>query len=391
MEGFSNLMSIFKNYLSMLKKIYGTFQIKKIVSNTNKSNHNERVLISYLVGPFLGKKRNKFHTNFQEIKIISKVFDNFGFKVDAVDYRSNRKINYEKYGIIFGFGQPFENSFKFKNQHFRIFYATVAHHSWQNLSEINRVKEFNKKNSTLILPSRVSEKCYPLQNSFSDWNVILGNKWNLSTYEEYVNNKTDLLYPTSLIKPAFLNRNIESTKRSFIFLSGSGLVHKGLDLCIDYFATRPDLELNIFCHDDEQFFNAIGDISQYSNIKVNGLVNVNSNEFNEAAAKSLFTLSPSCSEGSSTSVITSMSSGLIPIVSKFVGIDTADFGFEIKDLSYSSLSEVIPSIISLSNKELQSRSIKSFKFIEENCTLEAFEENFTGIIKKALVERVNKI
>ncbi len=44
-----------------------------------------------------------------------------------------------------------------------------------------------------------------------------------------------------------------------------------------------------------------------------------------------FSIFPSCSEGQSGSVLTTMSLGLIPIVTKEVGIDVFDKGFLIND------------------------------------------------------------
>lgn len=375
-------MSLIDKLLSFLRRWYGLILINSIFKNVNRSSYPKKVLISYINYPYISKSIKNYHSNKNEVIAIANVFDVLGYQVDVADYRNNRKIRFSKYYIIFGFGCPIENSFKTSSPIFRVFYATGAHHSWQNRAEIRRVNEFNVKYNSTYLPKRIQKSIFPLQNSIADLNIILGNHWTMSTYENHIKGPKFSLYPTSIVKPIMIYRDISRSKKVFVFFSGTGLVHKGLDLCIEFFKTHQDLKLHIFCNSEEDFFDAIGNLNDYRNIEYHGIADVHSQEFSDIVIESLFTISPTCSEGASTSVLTMMAFGLIPITSYFAGIDIDEVGYYLYDLTVKSIEDKLNQISNVSESQLQERSNKAVKFIRLNCTINEYKKNLHQLMKE---------
>ena len=117
----------------------------RFLKNINKlSFASKKALISYTVMPFLTQKDT--HTNKQESQVIVDLLTCLGYQVDVIHFSNKQKLNYSNYDLIFGFGEPFENSFKDKKCYAKkIYYATGAHAFHQNAAEVNRIIEFNKK------------------------------------------------------------------------------------------------------------------------------------------------------------------------------------------------------------------------------------------------------
>src|SRR5947209_8560440 len=97
----------------LYNKVRGFVKGPKIIyiSNIFEKSNDKNVLISYITSPF--KNGLKYsHTSSNECMIICKVFSELGYNVDIVDFDAlDFKIDYSKYGVIFGFGHPLENSY----------------------------------------------------------------------------------------------------------------------------------------------------------------------------------------------------------------------------------------------------------------------------------------
>src|SRR5665648_1099492 len=97
------------------------------VSNYFNTHHKKNALISYITHPF-NRGINLTHTNYTEAVEIAKVLNELGYNVDIVNYYFEGKLNYDKYSVIFGFGEPLINSFYCRNRKiFTIYYGTGMH------------------------------------------------------------------------------------------------------------------------------------------------------------------------------------------------------------------------------------------------------------------------
>lgn len=119
--------------------------------------------------------------------------------------------------------------------------------------------------------------------------------------------------------------NIERDSKSFVFFASSGQVHKGLDLLLELFSQHlKDYTLYV-CSEYEQeedFYQEYHkELYETSNIIPMGFVDIESETFREISYKCTFAILPSCAEGCAGSILTAMSAGMIPIVSKECGFE----------------------------------------------------------------------
>ena len=370
--------------IHIIKSIVGNYQKNKLNINFFGGSSTKNVLISYTIFPFISKKIT--HTNFQESHIIAKVFHELGYCVDIVHYTNQRSIDYSKYDLIFGFGEPFENSYRAENKLKRIYYATGAHVCHQNHAEIKRVKEVNQKYGSNILPKRIVPWNWSMSTCMSDSMIVIGNEWTKSTYKRYCNIPVYTINATALInnKTEYIIRDIEITKKNYLWFGSSGLVHKGLDICLEYFSRRNDLSLHVCGPIEKDFFDVFSDMINHKNIYFHGHVDVQSDKFVEIAGQCLFTIMPTCSEGQSTSLLTAMGGGLIPISSHYSGFDVDKFGFLIKSLNIKDMEQTIAKVSAESNENLASLSKNSQQYIFGNHQIDNFEMNLKQLLEKII-------
>jgi len=100
-------------YQSLIVKYF--LKRKRLIHNYYKTKFNKNLLISYITYPF-NRGINYFHTNMQESIKISEVFRDLEFNIDVVDYDYTGSINYLKYDMIFGFGDPLVKCFYNRNK-----------------------------------------------------------------------------------------------------------------------------------------------------------------------------------------------------------------------------------------------------------------------------------
>lgn len=348
---------------------------KKLIVNYYKTNFNKNVLISYIDNPFKNRNKVVSHSNQEEALVISKVFKELGFNVDIVKYGYKSEIKLKKYDLIFGFGNVFEKSFydeDFRGK--RIFYATTAEPTFQMKVDIERTKEFNKRNNTNLLPKRLCDGFWPLSWSLSDVIIMIGNDWTKSTWEKR--------YDGLILKQVGSNvffENFKISEKQFAFIGSLAAIHKGLDLCIEIFKSLPqEYVLNIFAHYEEDFFEIYGKLPE--NIKFHGFKNINSDEFKNILGKCSFIIAPSCSEGQMTSLILGIGNGLLPLATRESGVDLPEeLIIEKFDSEY--LKDKILEIYNLEEKEYNEKILKLQNRIKQEHTLKAFEECFRENIK----------
>lgn len=367
----------------LLKRVKKRLRVDRFLKNIYKTNFDKNVLISYTVFPFLTNKNS--HTNTQESRIITKIFQELGFNIDIIHYTNQKNIEYKKYDVIFGFGEPFENSFVQKDLK-RLYYATGAHVCHQNYAEIKRIETVNNKYNANILPKRLVPWNWSMSTSLSDVLIVIGNEWTKSTYTTYTSRPVYTINATALINQNSKNiiRDIEKTKKNFLWFGSTGLVHKGLDLCLEYFANDKDSVLHICGPMEDDFKEIYGSYFEKENIFYHGFTNVNSQKFIDIVSQCSFGILPTCSEGQSTALLTTMGVGLIPIATKNSGVDVEKIGFLIDDLDFDSVGKVIQKVLVLNNFEIENRSKELVEYVLNNHTIECFEKNLKGLIYKVL-------
>ncbi len=370
------------------------------IKNYFKTDYTKNVLISYITNPFVtGIKLN--HTNSVECLQIAKIFNKLAYNIDVIDFNNETiKINYTKYDVIFGFGDPLEKSFYDCNANERttILYGTGCHSDLQNKATLNRLCEvFHKKDAYIPKSARIVNKTWVLQKSFSSGIISLGNNFVKDTYKEHYKGSGKIIsIPASFHKTYNIDlskKNYAEAKRHFLWFGSSGSIHKGLDILLEIFKNRKNIVLHVCgANPDEEQFNEIYDeyLSKTPNIINHGFVDIKSDDFIQIMNTCGYVLFPTASEGGSPSVLTTMGNGgLIPIISEASGLDLKDFGFIFNNLRRETIESMIEKVLQLSNEEMRTRSRQSLEFTNEYHSLKNYSKKM-GLAIKDILKMENK-
>jgi hypothetical protein len=140
------------------------------------------------------------------------------------------------------------------------------------------------------------------------------------------------LTPSAL--EGFIERDMAACRHRFLWLGGSGLVHKGLDLTLEAFAGLPDCELFVCGRvAKERQFESLyrRELYELPNIHTLGWMDTQSEAYRELVGSCAATVFPSAAELGCGSVIAGMMTGLVPVTTDSADIDTAGFGCRIEE------------------------------------------------------------
>ncbi len=381
-----------KKLIEFVKKLLKEHYFIKNYFNTE---YEKNVLISYIIAPFIYKKEYLAHTNFAEAKKMAEIFKSLKYNVDIINYDSNKIINYKKYQLIIGFGEPMENSFYSNHRLKSIFYSTGSHVCKQNYSSTSRIMDvYNKKGVMLLDSARIVDKTWSMQTSLSDAIIGFGNYNVLNSYKKYFSNKIFRVPVTFLnvierdiIENSLKNKDYCKAKKHFVFFAGHGLIHKGLDLLLEIFSEQPDLHLHICADIDREvgfkktYYN---ELFNYKNIHTYGFLSLQSDTANELIEKCAYVILPSCSEAEASSVINMMANGLLPIVTDDTGIDLNDFGFRIESLLHKDILMAVKEASNVDSEEVRKRSLNCFADTRNSHSLMAYEASLTEALNEIL-------
>lgn len=338
----------------LLKKVIKRLSREFVLKNVKKistTSEQKRALLCYYVFPFLLSPQ-KQHTNELEVKGIAEALAFLGYIVDVVDYRYRRSINYDIYDVIIGLGNVFERAFFYEGNAKKIFFATGSHPYFSSTNEVERIKEFRKRTNKWIAPTRLrSLPEYECATRLSDGIICLGNEITKKTYNG--------INTTVKMQNAIANVRDELSvakkkKNKFIWFGSTGLVHKGLDITIEAFLDEAlaECELVIYCVHEHAFFSCYNDVlKNRKNISYKGFRSLNDEELIKDLEESQWCILLSCSEGQSTSLLTAMSYGCIPIASAYVGLQESLYSVQ-SDICVESLVSTIKAVLEIKPDKL---------------------------------------
>jgi hypothetical protein len=355
--------------------------------NADFTKKQKTILVSYITHPL---ERDSFlfsrHANTIECAQILKILINYDFKIDLINCYDAKNINLirdKKYDVIFGLGDPFFEA-SLNNKHaLKIIYLTESSPDWSKEKELERISYFYKRHHKHVPLTRSGLYYLNKHLKVADYAVMIGNKFNSMSYSEFLFNKIYLVSPTGLLNHnyKFIARNYKKTKKKFVWFGSHGAIHKGLDILVDVFTDCPDLNLFIcgLSTHEEGLFNLSS-----TNISNLGFVDVNSNEFVDLVNECSFVILPSCSEGMSTSVITCMNHGLIPIVTRETGIDLDCFGYYLDDYKVEYVKDVVKRCSLLDDKILEEQHEKVLKYSRKKFNIHNFSSEIDSILSEII-------
>lgn len=386
------------NYL--LREYYqrGKRKIKRYLLQTDKPRFDvfktafkKRALLSYISHPF-ATGIDIHHNNSQDALILAEAIHSLGYSVDVVDFRQTLpQKSLEHYDLILGFGRALSDSFSVEKRMVRIFFATSMNPELQNKLSIRRLKEFHEKYGVWLPESaRIDDPYFPLQLYATDGIIFLGSKVIEHSFTaEYsglavsVHNSHFLFRDTH--EALSVQKNWSLARQHFCLFPAAGLIHKGLDICLEYFAEHKDLHLHFGCSPirEKRFLHLFKNHLSLPNIHYYGFVEMNSKEYTTILDTCGFFLSPSVSEGCPTSVINACSnSKIIPLATPESGLpESQNLIIPMKDVTIRSLHEAITRAQQLSLRKLEQLAINNYQYFSTKHS----KENFKKELKEAIL------
>lgn len=364
-----------------------TRQATRPVSLNAQDEVRGAALLSYLKKPFTMSEvqiDQHPHSNYWECLTIGKLLAEFGYDVDVIDWDDSTFTPDKKYDLVIDIHSNLDRLLSYLPKHcIKILHITGSYWQFQNQQEKRRTKEIKQKYGVTLKPRRI----VPMSDAIKicDFASMIGNSFTRSTFAPF-EDKIQLIPLSSNLsfhQPSKVS--IESRKNSFLWLGGSGMALKGLDVVLEVFSNRPDLQLTI-CgpvdHETDFFELFRKELTETSNIHYLGFVNPISVTFRKIASTHEALVYPTASEGQAGSVITAMRAGLIPLVTKQAGVDVDNSGILIETTSITSVSKSIETLIKMSNDELYQLSLNAWKQANEDNSRSAFENAYRNFLQR---------
>jgi len=343
------------------------------------------VLLAYMNDGFFlkpGEPVPHHHTSYWEAPEIARTFLELGYHVDVIDENNDRFVPAKPYALFVSNRNNFDRIAPMLNPDcVKILHIDSAHWLFHNSAGYRRLQGLQQRRGFVLRPRRSLQPSFAIEQA--DHATVLGNAFTIGTYRHVNKPFHRLPVASPLLYPWMEDKDLEARRRSFLWLGSGGLVHKGLDLVLDVFADMPDYQLTVCgpVTEEPDFTRAYHkELYQTPNIRTLGWIDIASPQFLEIARGCLALVYPSCSEGQSTSVVTCLHAGLIPVISYECGLDVAGFGTILRECSIAEIKAAIRAISSLPREELARRSRQAWEYARATHTREAFAQEYRKII-----------
>lgn len=321
-----------------------------------------RALLCYLPARAVRNSALSSHPNATTCAMLAHLLAGRGYRVDFVAHDSMFPIDYSRYSVIVGFGEAYEQSFYVPFAGKRIYFQTGSCPSFSNPAEAMRIRDVQQRTGIYISPRRQVTHGWALSAVLSELVVVTGTAWTVSTWSPL--NPRTVGLPASTVHQSAppLVAPLDLSRTKFLFLSGSGMVHKGLDLVLDALALpaldEEDLVLDVLApaRDEPDFYKAYAEkISNDRRITFYGYQPFSSAIMQRLLSESTFVLGTSCAEGCCSAVVTAMRHGAIPIAAPQSGIDIGSFGIALAELTPSAVAAAMRVAITMSPEDVMRR------------------------------------
>lgn len=344
--------------------------------NHDYTQNQKKILISYLDYQKTTRELASYagHTNRQEMMQIIKSCIQMGFCIDVcgcMDAKVAERLPENYYDYILGFGTNFflakEKSPKAKS----ILYMTENPYYISYEREMERLRYFTERTGRKYHLERTGVYYSKDDEKKADAVICLGD----ASYIEGNGRKCIRIWPSALKNPTFQLSYQNKKKNSFMVYGVDGFIHKGNDLLIEVFAKHPEWKLYVCGKNGENKAKQIGYTNLPENIHIMGAIDTLSETFNEIVKECYYLLLPSCSEAPSTAVLTGMRHGVIPIVSRGIGLDNLiDYCKYFDDYHIGEIEKRISEAVKENDEVLQEMSRCIMEYADKEYTLDAYTQ-----------------
>jgi glycosyltransferase involved in cell wall biosynthesis len=358
------------------------------------ANRKKRALVSYVTKPLRFKLpfNNSKVYNFSNAGIainIVRALKDLNYAVDVIDWDDESFVPTKHYDLFIGHGGcNFERiAHHLSSDTVKIYFATGMYWKKSNEAEEERLKSFEKRHDIRLSYERKVIYSEEYANRTADGIICLGNQTIKDSFSGFplLINLNIAAYSDNRYEA--VKKDFAFSKDKFLFFSGQGSVHKGLDLLLEAFSGA-DAHLYI-CHAVRQEFFKIykHELNNLPNIHFIGGISLRSEKFYNLIDTCAFIIHPSCAEGQPGSVIDCMHQGLIPVVSRETGIDVDDFGIELKSCSVEEIIKIVRDLSQRSSEWCEEMSRRTRKAAIAKFSEKVFLHNMKEAIQHIIAQK----
>ncbi|MBQ5888917.1 MAG: glycosyltransferase [Bacteroidaceae bacterium] len=376
-----------------VQKMFSNEKLKKDIFKTGRE---QKALLCYLPEAFNGKELPKYHSNFTECHTAAEALHRLGYSVDCAS-RGKSGIDYSRYDVVFGINCPsYAASFTVdgKTRPLRIFYSVGAHTFYNFRITAARNKEFFARHNSWLMTS-----CHYVpgngmnyyMSQLSDAVISLGDSFLVQQMESEGDDTTKVkALPAFYFKVCTPDekKDFSKCRNKILWFGSSGMLHKGLDIAIDFALEHPQFTLHICggSRQEKDFWKLyMPNIKKAGNIVMHGFVDIESEEFASILAECGILLNPSLSESGAVAVLNVLGNGaLLPVYSKGTGLDIADAGIEVEEVCYENFKNALLAVAELPAETIEKKAWAAHRRVKEKYTLENYSEAMYNHLKEII-------
>ncbi|GAC1538794.1 MAG: hypothetical protein NVS2B7_10070 [Herpetosiphon sp.] len=377
---------IIQNRLARQIKSVASRKVIKDYAEYCNPGTSRRALLSYLVLPLVPPHHLRDRVLFSNrgiAQVIPKVLNELGYVVDIVNFDHTTWKPDRPYDLFIGHGG-------IRFQHIaqllpgaspRVYFSTGIYWRDLNVREARRLYEFTLRTGYLLPPDRFVKHDEEGALKAADGIICLGNQSAAQSYSTFPNVAclNNAAYP--VVWEGFKRKDYAAGRAHFLFFSGRGNIHKGLDRLLEVFRHHPELHLHICQHLESDFVDIYKEeLSQYPQIHVHNYVPMRSSAFETLALQCNWIILPTCAEGQPGSVIECMAYGLIPILPPTANIDLEDWGVDLGDCAVATIENVISIACNMEASECMQRSERVIEAARRDYSVEQFHQSFKDAV-----------
>jgi glycosyltransferase involved in cell wall biosynthesis len=306
-----------------------------------------------------------------------------GYIVDVVEWSDVKFVPKRKYDLFMGHGgwnyEHIER--KLPTEATRIYFSTGLYWKEHNRREEERFRSLEERRGVRLPYDRWISHDEEYANETADGIISLGGQVARESYQRFplVVNLNIAAYHDDRYDRT--GKDFAASQNNFLFFSGPGNVHKGLDLLLEAFV-QVSAHLYICQKIEPDFYEVYRrELEDYWNIHPLGTVPLRSQQFYELMDNSNFAIYPSCAEGQPGSMVECMHQGLIPVVSRETNIDTNEFGITLQTCSIEEIATVVKDLSQRPPEWCEEMSRRTRKAALTDFSENAFSRNMRSAIE----------
>lgn len=351
------------------------------------------VLVSYIPESLLYReddKRFRRHSNAWESAEIARIFNRYGYAVDAISWDDRSFVPERNYTVVFDIHRNLLRCSSAGTH--TIFHITGSDPVFSNRAEQERIEALLLRRGMAVAPRRyVSEQDLEIFHrnlAGADSVTVIGNAETVATFPARLQQKMTQVTPTGSYLTTVRDPKKTVIRKEFLWFNGTGAVHKGLDLVLEVFARNPELVLHVVGPylKEHDFVALYGyELTKCPNICSHGFLSPSSRKFRNIAENVLGFISPTCSEGISTSAITCMQYGMVPVLSRNCGIDlSSDMGYLLEYCTIIEIERALLSLLDRPEAEIRELIANSQEFALKKFSRAEFSRRMDTVVARSL-------